>query len=152
MPPLPIAHAITLRTSPPQGHPNTTLLGFRVALSRRAGSWPFFLPSRVPIDCIAACPSLAPKCAKQTKRQTQAKPTSSKRKARPQRRRLSKGLRPSRRKKGGVKRNAHGSGHLGFANGAWPPDRSAATKIYGTVRWWRPRPGRLQKPFGQPGR
>ena len=29
-PPLPIAHAITLRASPPQGHPNTTLLGFRV--------------------------------------------------------------------------------------------------------------------------
>ena len=29
-PPLPIAHAITLRTSPPQGQPNTTLLGFRV--------------------------------------------------------------------------------------------------------------------------
>ena len=29
-PPLSIAHAITLRASPPQGHPNTTLLGFRV--------------------------------------------------------------------------------------------------------------------------
>ena len=29
-PPLPIAHAITLRANPPQGHPNTTLLGFRV--------------------------------------------------------------------------------------------------------------------------
>ena len=28
--PLPIAHAITLRANPPQGHPNTTLLGFRV--------------------------------------------------------------------------------------------------------------------------
>ena len=53
-------------------------------------------------------------------------------KARPQRRRLSKGLRPGRRKKGHVERNAHGSGHLGFANGAWPPDRSAATKICGT--------------------
>ena len=49
-------------------------------------------------------------------------------------------------------RNARGSGHLGFANGAWPPDRSAATKIYGTARWWRPRPGRLHRPFGQPGR
>ena len=29
-PPLSIAHAITLRASPPQGHPDTTLLGFRV--------------------------------------------------------------------------------------------------------------------------
>ena len=151
-PPLPIAHAITLRTSPPQGHPNTTLLGFRVALSRRAGSWPFFLPSRAPIDCVAAFPSPVPRRGRQTKRHIQAKPTSAKKIARPQRRRLSKGLRPSRRKKGGVTRNAHGSSHLGFANGAWPPDRSAATKIYETVRRWRPRPGRLQNPFRQPGR
>ena len=77
-PPLPIAHAITLRTSPPQGHPNTTLLGFRVALSRRASSWPFFLPSRAPIDCIAAFPSPVPRYGRQTKEHMQAKPTSAK--------------------------------------------------------------------------
>ena len=137
-PPLPIAHAITLRTNPPPGHPNTTLLGFRVALSRRAGSWPFFLPSRVPIDCIAAFPSPVPRYGRQTKRHMHNKETYArkadkcKKKARPQRRRLGKGLRPSRRKKGHVERNAHGSGHLGFANRVWPPDRSAATKICGT--------------------
>ena len=77
-PPLPIAHAITLRTSPPQGHPNTTLLGFRVALSRRAGSWPFFLPSRVPIDCIAARPRPVPRYGTQAKEHMQAKPTNAK--------------------------------------------------------------------------
>ena len=77
-PPLTIAHAITLRTSPPQGRPNTTLLGFRVALSRRAGSWPFFFPSRAPIDCVAAFPSPVPRRGRQTKRHIQAKPTSAK--------------------------------------------------------------------------
>ena len=45
-PPLIIAHPTNLQTSPPQGHPNTTLLGLRVALSRRAGSWLFFLLDR----------------------------------------------------------------------------------------------------------
>ena len=151
-PPLPIAHAITLRTSPPQGHPNTTLLGLPSVAGQALGL--SFSPR--------ACPSIASLLAQGPCQDTERKQRSicrqsrqmqkKKGKARPQRRRLSKGLRPSRRKKGGVTRNAHGSSHLGFANGAWPPDRSAATKIYETVRRWRPRPGRLQNPFRQPGR
>ena len=41
-PPLPIAHAITLRANPPQGHPNTTLLGFRVC-PQTPGRLKFFI-------------------------------------------------------------------------------------------------------------
>ena len=58
-PPLIIAHATASRTSPPQGHPNTTLLGFRVALSRRAGLAVSFLKAHVVLRL--AGPACVPK-------------------------------------------------------------------------------------------
>ena len=76
-PPLSIAHAITLRASPPQGHPNTTLLGFRVC-PQTPGRLKYFL---------SLCAQSRRRCNETKRRSETATPTVGRRCGRGQERR-----------------------------------------------------------------